>query len=40
VATEVDAGDALSRLIESGTEVVIDFTHPSVVMDNLKFLRN
>jgi 4-hydroxy-tetrahydrodipicolinate reductase len=34
----VDAGDPLSALIESGTEAVIDFTHPSVVMDNLKFL--
>jgi 4-hydroxy-tetrahydrodipicolinate reductase len=34
----VDAGDPLSTLTDSGTEVVIDFTHPSVVMDNLKFL--
>lgn len=34
----VDAGDALSALTDTGTEVVIDFTHPSVVMDNLKFL--
>ncbi|HEX5143863.1 MAG TPA: 4-hydroxy-tetrahydrodipicolinate reductase [Mycobacterium sp.] len=34
----VDAGDALSQLTDSGTEVVIDFTHPDVVMDNLKFL--
>ncbi len=25
-------------LTDSDTEVVIDFTHPSVVMDNLKFL--
>lgn len=36
--TGVDAGDPLSTLVETGTEVVIDFTHPSVVMDNLKFL--
>jgi len=36
--TGVDAGDELSSLVDSGTEVVIDFTHPSVVMDNLKFL--
>ena len=36
--TGVDAGDALSDLVDSGTEVVIDFTHPDVVMDNLKFL--
>ncbi len=34
----VDAGDPLSLLTESGTEAVIDFTHPDVVMDNLKFL--
>ncbi|MEO3757444.1 4-hydroxy-tetrahydrodipicolinate reductase [Mycobacterium sp. B14F4] len=34
----VDAGDPLSRLVETGTEVVIDFTHPDVVMDNLQFL--
>lgn len=34
----VDAGDPLSLLTDSGTEVVIDFTHPDVVMDNLEFL--
>lgn len=34
----VDAGDPLSLLTESHTEVVIDFTHPDVVMNNLKFL--
>jgi 4-hydroxy-tetrahydrodipicolinate reductase len=34
----VDAGDPLSALVDSQTDVVIDFTHPSVVMDNLKFL--
>ncbi|KUI20124.1 4-hydroxy-tetrahydrodipicolinate reductase [Mycobacterium sp. GA-2829] len=34
----VDAGDSLSALVDTQTEVVIDFTHPSVVMDNLKFL--
>lgn len=38
LSAEVDAGDALSQLTESGTEAVIDFTHPDVVMDNLKFL--
>jgi 4-hydroxy-tetrahydrodipicolinate reductase len=38
LSAEVDAGDALSLLIDSDTEVVIDFTHPDVVMDNLKFL--
>ena len=34
----VDAGDPLSLLTDSQTEVVIDFTHPDVVMGNLKFL--
>jgi 4-hydroxy-tetrahydrodipicolinate reductase len=34
----VDAGDPLSLFADSQTEVVIDFTHPDVVMDNLKFL--
>ena len=34
----VDAGDPLSALVDADTEVVIDFTHPRVVMDNLKFL--
>jgi 4-hydroxy-tetrahydrodipicolinate reductase len=34
----VDAGDPLSALVDTQTDVVIDFTHPSVVMDNLKFL--
>ena len=34
----VDAGDSLSLFTDSQTEIVIDFTHPDVVMDNLKFL--
>jgi 4-hydroxy-tetrahydrodipicolinate reductase len=34
----VDQGDPLSVLVDGNTDVVIDFTHPSVVMDNLKFL--
>ncbi|KUI24269.1 4-hydroxy-tetrahydrodipicolinate reductase [Mycobacterium sp. IS-1742] len=34
----VDAGDPLSALVDTRTDAVIDFTHPSVVMDNLKFL--
>src|SRR3954452_13997087 len=36
--TGVDAGDPLSLFSDGQTEVVIDFTHPDVVMDNLKFL--
>jgi 4-hydroxy-tetrahydrodipicolinate reductase len=38
LSAEVDAGDPLSLLTDSNTEIVIDFTHPDVVMDNLKFL--
>lgn len=38
LSAEVDVDDALSLLTDSDTEVVIDFTHPDVVMDNLKFL--
>ncbi|MBV9594802.1 MAG: 4-hydroxy-tetrahydrodipicolinate reductase [Actinobacteria bacterium] len=36
VAT-VDVGDQLSELVEAGAEVVVDFTQPQVVMDNLRF---
>ncbi|MCH9722661.1 MAG: 4-hydroxy-tetrahydrodipicolinate reductase, partial [Actinomycetia bacterium] len=38
LSAQVDAGDALSLLTDSDSEVVIDFTHPDAVMDNLKFL--
>lgn len=38
LSAQVDAGDPMSLFVESGTEVVIDFTHPDVVMNNLKFL--
>ncbi len=38
LSAEVDAGDALSLFTDSATEVVIDFTHPDAVMDNLEFL--
>ncbi|MFZ2512019.1 MAG: 4-hydroxy-tetrahydrodipicolinate reductase [Gordonia sp. (in: high G+C Gram-positive bacteria)] len=34
----VDAGDDRATFVSSGTQVVVDFTHPDVVMDNLKFL--
>ncbi|MDL9936320.1 4-hydroxy-tetrahydrodipicolinate reductase [Gordonia sp. ABSL1-1] len=34
----VDKGDSPTAFTESGTEVVVDFTHPDVVMDNLEFL--
>lgn len=38
LSAAVDADDPLSMLVDGGTQVVIDFTHPDVVMDNLKFL--
>lgn len=38
LSAQVDAGDPLSLLTDGGTEVVIDFTHPDVVMDNLKYV--
>ena len=36
----VDTGpddDSLEDLVPAGAEVVVDFTHPDVVMDNLRF---
>ena len=38
LSAEVDADDPLSSFTDSATEVVIDFTHPDVVMGNLEFL--
>lgn len=37
LVAEVDQGDALQSLVDSGAEVVVDFTHPDVVMGNLEF---
>lgn len=33
----VDAGDWLFSVADAGSQVVIDFTHPDVVMDNVRF---
>jgi 4-hydroxy-tetrahydrodipicolinate reductase len=38
LSSEVDAGDPLNLLTDTKTDVVIDFTHPDVVMGNLKFV--
>ena len=38
LTAEVDAGDALSLFTDAATDVVIDFTHPDAVMNNLEFL--
>ncbi|GAA1336097.1 4-hydroxy-tetrahydrodipicolinate reductase [Saccharothrix algeriensis] len=37
VVAAVDAGDPLSALTDAGAQVVVDFTNPEVVMDNLRF---
>ncbi|AHI00549.1 4-hydroxy-tetrahydrodipicolinate reductase [Kutzneria albida] len=37
VVAMVDAGDWLFNVSDAGAEVVVDFTHPDVVMDNLRF---
>jgi len=33
----LDAGDSLDQLIEARADVVVEFTHPGAVMDNLEF---
>ncbi|WP_246160510.1 4-hydroxy-tetrahydrodipicolinate reductase [Nocardioides humilatus] len=33
----VDQGDPIEALVDGGAQVVVDFTHPDVVMDNLEF---
>ncbi len=35
VVAEIDLGDSLDALTEAGVEVVLDFTNPSAVLDNL-----
>lgn len=37
VVAMVDAGDWLFNISDAGAEVVVDFTHPDVVMDNVRF---
>ena len=37
VVAMVDAGDRLFNLADAGAEVVVDFTNPEVVMDNIRF---
>lgn len=38
LVARVDKDDALEKFTETGTQVVVDFTNPDVVMGNLKFL--
>jgi len=37
LVAQVDQGDPVEALVEAGTQSVVDFTHPDVVMDNLEF---
>jgi 4-hydroxy-tetrahydrodipicolinate reductase len=37
LVAEVDLDDDLQELSDAGAEVVVDFTHPDVVMDTLEF---
>jgi len=37
VVAMVDTGDWMFDLADAGAEVVVDFTHPDVVMDNIRF---
>jgi 4-hydroxy-tetrahydrodipicolinate reductase len=37
LVARIDAGDDIEELARSGAEAVVDFTHPDVVMDNLRW---
>jgi 4-hydroxy-tetrahydrodipicolinate reductase len=37
VVAMVDAGDWLFSVADAGAQVLVDFTHPDVVMDNIRF---
>jgi len=38
LAAAIDQGDSLQTLVDSGCEVVVDFTHPDVVLADVEFL--
>jgi 4-hydroxy-tetrahydrodipicolinate reductase len=38
LVARVDQDDPISSLVENGARVVVDFTHPGVVMGNLEYL--
>ncbi|MFM8897351.1 MAG: 4-hydroxy-tetrahydrodipicolinate reductase [Actinomycetota bacterium] len=40
LVAQIDLGDSLEQLATSGTQVVVDFTHPDAVMKNLEFAIN
>ncbi len=35
--SELDEGDDLAGLVDAGAQVVVDFTHPGVVLDNIRY---
>lgn len=37
LVARIDAEDDVAELLETGAQAVVDFTHPDVVMDNLRF---
>jgi 4-hydroxy-tetrahydrodipicolinate reductase len=37
LSSALDLGDSLEQLVKTGTEVIVDFTHPESVMKNLQF---
>lgn len=40
MVAEIDRDDPLQGLVDSGAQVIVDFTNPNVVMDNLEFCIN
>jgi len=38
IAAAIDKGDPLETLVDAGCEVVVDFTHPDVVLGDVEFL--
>ena len=40
LVAQIDLGDSLDSLINSGAEVIVDFTQPDAVMKNLEFAIN
>ena len=40
LSAALDIEDALDRLIQTGTEIIVDFTTPDSVMKNLEFAIN
>jgi 4-hydroxy-tetrahydrodipicolinate reductase len=37
LVARLDEGDALDELVAAGAQVVVDFTHPGAVLDNIRF---